>query len=336
MKKIRFNIIIVIVLLIIATYFFITKKTSTIPAKLKDFAIEDTASVNKIFMVNKENQKVLLERKDGYWIVNKKFRVRNDGISMLLKTMKNLDVKAMVGKAAFKTIVENLAVKSIKVEIYQNDKLAKTYYVGGPTKDQYGTYMLLDKSSQPFIIQIKGFKGYLTPRYFIDEYLWRDRTLFNYKPSQIKSVTVILPKNPEASFKLFNFGNNTYGLEKGLKPEKAVQFDTLKVKQYLASFRRIGFFEFIKDINEEEKDSILASKPHYEITIEDINGITNKIKTFYRPNDGLEDSEGLPLKYDPDHEYAIWGENNDMILIQYFVFDPIFKELSYFKPKFKS
>jgi len=232
----------------------------------------------------------------------------------------------------FKTIVSNLAVKSIKVEIYQKSKLIRTYYVGGPTKDQYGTYMLLEGSSQPFVMYIKGFKGYLTPRYFISESQWRDRLLFQYIFSEIASITVEQPLNPERSFAVYNHGNNTFGL-KALKDQQIIMnFDTIKVKTFLASFKKVYFDSFINYMDVEKKDSILSTSPHFIITVKDTDGNVNKITTYYRPNDGQLDDAGELLEFDPDHEYALIGEDEEMVLIQYYVFDPIFKGVDYFSP----
>lgn len=335
MKKNRLNIILIVILVIIALYVFINHKRSTIPKELRDFAVEDTASIDKIFMVTKENQQVLLERNNNNWMVNEKYYARKDAITMLLATMHNLSDKEPVAKSLFKTVVSNLAVKSIKVEIYQKGKLKKIYYVGGPTKNKYGTYMLLENSSQPFVMEIKGFKGYLTPRYFVDENQWRDRTIFKYNFSEIASVKVELPLADNESFKVTNLGDNHYKLESLNGKSNIVGFDTIKVKQYLASFKRISFDSFVKYIEEEKKDSVLASIPHYIITVKQFNGNQKEIKTFYRPNDGIINSEGTMLKYDPDHEYAIIDNDDEMILIQYFVFDLLFKKISYFQPKFE-
>ena len=333
MKKNRINILLIIILIAFAAYLFITNKRGTIPKELKDFAIEDTSTVDRIFMVNKENQQVLLERTNAVWMVNKKYFARNDAINLLLKTLNRIDIKAPVAKSMFETVVGNLAVKSVKVEIYQKGELTKTYYVGGPTKDQYGTYMLLKNSSHPFILHIKGFRGYLTPRYFIDENQWRDRTLFRYGFNQIASVTVEQPANIDESFKVFNLGNNKFKLESLDQSISIRIFDTIKVKQYIAAFKRISFDSFVKYIDEKKKDSILAASPHYIISLEERNGDIKKLKTFYRPNDGLLDSKGELLKYDPDHEYAITGDDDELLLIQYYVFHPLFKNLSYFQPK---
>lgn len=336
MKKNRLNLIIIVILVIIALYVFINHKRSTIPKELRDYAVEDTAGIDKIFMVTKENQQVTLKRNNNNWVVNGKYYARKDAIEMLLATIHDLDVQAPVAKSMFETVVGNLAVKSIKVEIYRNKKRLKTYYVGGPTKNQYGTYMLLKNSSQPFIMHIKGFRGYLTPRYFVNESQWRDKTLFRYNFNEIVSIKVELPLENNESFKVTNLGNNHYKLESLTKQSDIIEFDTIKVKQYLASFKKINFDSFVKYIDEEKKDSVLASIPHYIITIKQFNGDQKSIKTFYRPNDGILDGEGTMLEYDPDHEYAIVNGEDEMILIQYFVFDPLFKKISYFQPKFTS
>ena len=333
-KKTKRNIIIAIVLLFVAFYFYLSQKQGTISKELKDFAIEDTSSVNKILMVNKENNQVLLERKNDIWMVNEKYIARKDAVNVLLKTLNRIDVKAPVARSMFETVVGKLAVKSIKVEIYQNNKLTKTYYVGGPTTDQYGTYMLLENSTQPFVMHIKGFRGYLTPRYFIDENQWRDRILFNYHFNQISSIIVEQPLKPDQSFRLLNMGDNKFELESLKNRNKIISFDTIKVKQYIASFKKIYFDSFVKYIDQEKKDSILSTSPHYRIIVEDINGDLKSITTYYKPNDGLLNDEGKLLRYDPDYEYAMIENDQEMVLIQYFVFYPIFRKLNYFVPKF--
>src|SRR3972149_10537431 len=173
MKKNRLTIIITIALAIIAAYLLYTSKKGTIRQELKDFAVEDTSAITKIFMVDMRNNQVTLQKeKPGNWAVNGKYRARNDLIDVLLKTMKNLQVKSPVARAAHDNMVKQLATGAVKVEIYQNNNTnpGKVYYVGGATQDKYGTYMLLENSSEPFIMSLPYFSGYLTTRYNTDEY----------------------------------------------------------------------------------------------------------------------------------------------------------------------
>ncbi|RLD63202.1 MAG: hypothetical protein DRJ01_04325 [Bacteroidetes bacterium] len=332
MKKNKTTIIIVIVLFIIAVFFYLTNSYSTIKKELRDFAIEDTASISKIFLVDKENNQVTLERQNNQWIVNQKYIARRDVINLLLKTINRISVKSPVPKAAEQNIIKSLAVKSTKIEIYKDEDLIKTYYVGGPTQDQYGTYMLLENSSKPFIMEIPGFRGYLSTRYFTNIYDWRSQAIFNNSFGSISSVSVNIPSKPNKSFKIINLHNNRFELH-DFKDEKVVNFDTLSVKTYLAHFKRINFNKFYSNIEKQKKDSIIASQPEYIITLEDVNGNVKSVKTYKKTSEGHTDRFGNKLKYDPDNMYAVFNNDQDLVFAQYYVFDPIMKNINYFLTK---
>ena len=96
------------------TVFLVTKyQKSTLKEELSDFAVEDTASVDKIFLSDKDGNKLLVERKSSStWLVNNSFEARPDAIKILLETIKQIRVKAPVGRASFNNVVKKLAVKS--------------------------------------------------------------------------------------------------------------------------------------------------------------------------------------------------------------------------------
>jgi hypothetical protein len=329
MKKNLKSIILLVVLLIIATIIYFKNHNSTIREELKDFAVEDTASVDKIFMVDKSNQKVLLERIDGQWIVNNKYPARKDAMDILLKTINRLTVKQPVPKSAFNTIVSLLAAQSMKVEIYQDGNLSKTYYVGGPTNDSQGTYMMLENSSTPFIVSIQGFSGYLTTRYFIEEHIWRSSAVFSYNFNDITSITVDYPLEKQKSFKVYNHFNNKFSLEK-LSDKSKPNFDTLAVKEYIASFKKVNFEAIIQDMTKEKVDSVLKITPKCIFTIENKNGEKNVLKTFNKSPQGLIAPDGKVFQYDPDRMYALQNQK-DFLLIQYYTFEPLLKEIGNFK-----
>ncbi len=332
MGKIIKPAIIVAVLAVIATWLYVSNSGSTIKKELRDFAVEDTSAITKIFMVDKNNQSVTLERNDGSWLLNGEFGVRKDFIDILLKTINRLNVKSPVAKSAHNTIVKNLASKSIKVEIYQKGKLIKTYYVGGVTPDNLGTYMLLEGSAEPFIMDIPGFSGYLTTRYSTFALDWKDRNMFRYKFTDIASVTVENPSTPSQSFKITNAGSNKFELL-SLADRKPIQkFDTVSVKEYISLFKNLNFEVYVSDIPDARKDSIMKSQPVLTLTVEDKNGKKKTARIHYRPNyDSAPDKTCNKInKFDPDRLYAFIHNNKDLVLIQYYVFDPVFKELNYF------
>jgi len=141
--------LVVIALGVLAVVLVSKNGSGTLKPELKDFAVQDTASIDKIFMVKKSNDQVMLTKEDGSWIVNDTYPVREEAISLLLKTIQRVRVKAPVSKSAQDYVLKMMATRNTKVEIYSKEKLIKTYYVGGPTQDQVGTFMMLEGSSVP-------------------------------------------------------------------------------------------------------------------------------------------------------------------------------------------
>ncbi|MCX6257395.1 MAG: DUF4340 domain-containing protein [Bacteroidia bacterium] len=331
MKKNRVYYIIIIVLLVIAGYLIFSQRWGTIRKELRDFAVEDTASVTKIFMVDKANQHVTLVRENSRWTVNRKYTARKDAIDILLKTLNRIDIKAPVPKAAFENVVKNMAAQSVKVEIYQGkDQPSKTLYVGGSTQDQTGTYVMLENSSTPFVCHIPGFSGYLTTRFFINETDWRDRSICHYRFNDIASITLVSGNDPDKSFTIINSGNNQFRLLTYPGKKDIRHFDTLAVKDYIASSRRLAF-EYITHMSRQQVDSVLEFEPVQTIILEDVNKKQTVIKTFYRPNKGLIDTNGELYPYDADRMFAQINNNKEIVVIQYLTFNSLFRIIDDFE-----
>ena len=76
-------------------------------------------------------------------------------------------------------VVKEMASHNKKVEIYdKNGKLMKAYFVGGPSLDALGTYMLMEKAKTPYVTAIPGFQGVLDTRYTTDEQVIRSLTIY--------------------------------------------------------------------------------------------------------------------------------------------------------------
>jgi len=340
MKQNRLIIIGTVFLVLIAIYILVFKQdTSTIAAEVRDFAVEDTATINKIFLVDKGNNHVLLKKiKIGEWQLNNTYTARKDAVDMLLYTIKNIEVKSPVSKKARENVIKNLASGAVKIEIYQADKLTKVYYVGGETQDQLGTYMLLANAetgknySMPFIMYIPGFDGYLTSRYFTIEADWREHTVFKYTPPQLKTVKLEYPKNPELGFEINILGGNTFTVTSLLTKKLWNNFDTLAVKKYLSYYQDVQFEVFENALNKAFKDSLLRSIPTHIVTVTTTNAEIIKVKTFSKAAaEGSQDIQGNSIKYDPDKMYALINNGKDVVLIQQYAFGKIFQAINYFK-----
>jgi len=335
MKKNTIYILLILVLVIIAIVLVLNNKKTTLKKELRDFAIPDTSIVDKIFMVDKENNKVELtrDRTHNQWKVNHKFVARKDAIDVLLETLANMQVRYPVPKSSHNTIVKRMSNQSTKVEVYNKNNLLKTYYVGGPTKDHVGTNMLLEGSDVPMVVFIPGFNGYLSSRFFTREIDWRDNTIFKYQYPQIYSITCEHPQEPEKSFKITRHGPNNFSVVKLINDSVIMPYDTLAVKTYFSYFKHISFDHFMTQIPEKKKDSILAATPVYIFTVEDINHEKKTIKTFLKEPE--KDPRKAPFekhypKYDVNNMYGYIPGNTYLMMVQYYVFDPLIREPSDF------
>lgn len=346
MKKNRYIIVVLVFLLVVSAILLMNNNSGTFTKKDKDFAVLDTASVTKIFLADKKNRTVLLNRfEDGTWQINQKFLAQKASVDLLLETMKNLVAKFPVPKSAHNTVVSQMAASSTKVEVYQevyrvnlfdriklfkHEKLTKTYYVGGSTPDNMGTFMLMDGSDAPFVIQLLGLRGYVATRYSTFEKDWRDHTIFKTKLFEIQSVQMEFPSEPEKSYKVINT-EDEITLHSLMNNQKLPGFDTLKVLNFLTSFADVRYEALLDEVDPQFQDSVIHSTPLHVITVVNTNGDTTAIKTFYKPNDEeAYDVDGNYYTADMDRLFALVNEEQDFVLIQYFVFDKLFRPLSFF------
>ncbi|MFO7789666.1 MAG: DUF4340 domain-containing protein [Bacteroidota bacterium] len=304
---------------------------------LRDFAVKDTASINKIFLVDKDNNEILLERQaDDLWKVNEKYTARKDLINILLETIRRIEVANPVPKAKQDYVLRDLSANAVKCEIYQDDDLAKVYYIGGVTKNNLGTYMLIENSSAPFEVNMPGFSGYLTTRYNTDLKEWRSRKAFCYNLHDIAEVEIEYPDEPEQSLRVISHDNNQYELEK-LSTGKPVQnFDTVSTKMLVSRFKNVGFEYFVpQEMQQHKLDSLSDIQPIQIFRVKDRDGNQRELECYRRPNvkEQLND-DGEPFPYDIHRLYGIL--NNEVVVMQYRTIDPLSVKLKHLVQDFSA
>ena len=167
MKNKSSLIVITLLAILCAVSFYLYKhKTSgsTIGKEERNFKIEDTASVTKIFMADKNGNSITIERTKNGWVTPNKYPCRSDAVQLLLYTMKMMEVKSPVSKNAKPGVIKLMIGRSIKVQAYHNDELIRQYYVGHENMENDATYMILtnldngENYEEPFLMCIPGFR----------------------------------------------------------------------------------------------------------------------------------------------------------------------------------
>jgi hypothetical protein len=261
-------------------------RRSTLDKLDLNFAVPDTASITKVVISQEKNQVHTLERKEGYWMLNNKFKVAPILMDVLLSTIRNVEMMRPLAANEQQTVLRDMQSRYRKVDIYVNGEVYKSYTLGDDAPGNHGTYMMLEGGS-PYVCQIRGFKGFLTPRYNVSEQDWRDRLLFSSSPQTIQSVEVKYRRSPVDNYKV-GFSGKHFFLE------GATRFDTLATAELLLKFKQVYIERFITDFTQSEKDSLLKVGHEWSLELVDIDKAKSHLLNLYMTNDADRSLAYLP------------------------------------------
>ncbi len=325
-----------LVLSSVAIYLYYSKGTTTTATDAsRNFAFKDTASVNRVFIADKEGNSAEVKRTSRGWIVNNKYNCRGEAILNLLEVIRNVEVKMPVPRQAKENVIRIMAAAALKVEVYANDKLVKQYYVGHETSDGEGSYMLLSDHrsgknfADPYVCFIPGFTGYLQPRFIAKEHEWRDRLAINYIPPEIAGVEMYYPGMPDSSFTIELKSTTEFRLTDGNK--KPLPFEEFKMKQYLAYLQNLSYEVLITDKYPHLQDSLKKAGPFCQLTIT-AKPFRKDVFSFYRMKFSGQFNPELGVTYDsdPDRLYMNFSGRKEWAIVQYFVMGKLFRHSGYF------
>ena len=279
----------------------------------KKFSISEIEKIDKIFLSDRKGNNITLKKDNNIWTVNNKYIVRDDAISTLLSTIQKISIQRPIPETGYNNVIKQLATTGVKVEIYYNNKI-KTYTVGGSTSNHLGTYMLMDKSENPYIVHIAGFNGFLSPRYGIQGYEldinnWRDNTVFKIEIETIKKISVIDLQEKNKSFNII-----TKPLSLTDVNNNDIKYDLDKVIKYLNNFSQLNSENFKgNNIDISNEKLIYRLKINHD-NKEDILDTY----TFSKTNNNSNNS-----KPNVERMYARLN-NGEFLLIQNYVFNKVF------------
>lgn len=332
MKNVKY-ILLVVVLIVISgglLWQYLHPEKSTIQSESSNFSIEDTGSIVKIFIADMKNNTVLLDRNpDNSWTLNGKFEAAKHNVNKLLETANLMTVKAPVAKARYDKTIRDMASVGIKVEFYTHSGTpSKVIYIGTSNQTHTGNYMMIEGSDLPYLVHIEGFYGFLSPRFSPHESDWRTKNIFKYLPKDIAEITLNYPKNSEKGFTIIQNPDGKIQLLNSARIPVNT-YDSSIVLDYLDRFRNINFESWEETKTPFFIDSVANSIPEVVYTVVDKLGNSTQVETFLKPMIGGMDMDGNPIDHDQDRMYARMNKE-EFVIIQYYVFDPVFHELNYF------
>lgn len=310
---------------------------STIEEAESDFMIEDTASITKIIITNQDKQQVILERvQPDLWRLNGEYQARIDGIMTILKTARRIEAREKVSEKGKANIVRNIAVNHNKVEYFAGDLWLKTWYVGSPTQDANGSFMILEtpengKSENPYVTHIPGFTGELSAPFYTDPFDWRDHSVFRYKPEDIKSVSFTNYDSSQHNYHINVLDKNKFELyDKFNKP--VANFDTVAVRAFLLNFSNVNFLTLNRGhLNKTQEDSLKKAKPFIKIEVTNADNFKDELTIYHKKAMASQvDLQGKSYAWDIEMAFAKL-KTGEIAVIQFGHFAKILWPMQAFK-----
>jgi len=249
------------------------QQKSTIDKLDLNFAIPDTASISKIVISGSGSNNELERKAEGFWLINKKYKVAPYLMALLLTTIRNVEMQRPLDKNEAQTVVEDFKTRYKKVEIFIRGELYKTYLVGDDSQGNLGTYFKFEEGD-PYVCHLRGFTGFLSPRYNVIENDWRDKILFSSSPQTLQSVELKYFASPVDDFKI-SFKGKYFSLD------GATRFDTSAAAGFLLGFKKIYLERYLRDFDKRTNDSLLSKTPDWSINLVDIDPEKSHLVNFY-------------------------------------------------------
>lgn len=323
------HIVLILLLILVGGYYLYTVNSNKTTTRFerRDFAVNNIEQVDKIVISSKVPSRVELTKEGKVWMVNNKFPARPSSIGFLMKTLDKMEIKHPVQKNSIDPILTDMTAIGIKVEIYKNGKKDKTIYIGSNTPDEKGTYMMLEGALSPYAIHIPGFEGYLRSRFIYDPILWRTKELMNIDQSNIEWLTMEYPNKKESGFKMVQEGQNIslFDLKGNTQP-----LNNAKAKNYLTSFKNIAHEGFITLSDPVQPEEIITLPKIFKLTIKEKGKEPYTLRSFQK-TEYIKNDDGTAFYPRIDKNRLFATDGDSFFLIQYFVFNPMLKQITDFK-----
>lgn len=295
-------------------------------AEERQFAVPATEQIGRIFLARRDGETINLERAGSEWRYNGKWKVRPSAMENLLDAIRRIEIQYKPPQAAVPNMVRNLAAEGIKVIVYhRSGRELCTYYVGGSTPDERGTFVIREGYDQPYVAYLPGWEGNLRFRYNLKGEDWRDRAVFAENPDAIQELRIEYPLQRSMSFILEKkksgfdvrpFFPTTRRIVAPLSPGAAEAF--------LVGFESLSAEAFRNDYT--HRDSVRQLIPFAIISLRRADGSRKEVRFFPiqpAPVEVDPKTEQLPGNNEIERFFAS-DSAGDFFLVQNRVFKKVF------------
>lgn len=327
MKSSKLLYILFFLLLISAVLLVFKDKSGTISKKEKNFNIRVKDRITKV-LVKYDSTELIIDKESGIWKVNHTFPAKEEAVTLLSNSLMRLEILSPVPRNYRVLAAQKLRNYSKKVDVYAEKRLLKSFYVRYDSGTLNATMMMMADAKTPYIVKLKGYDIKNISKIFsTDVRFWRNNTLFNYTPEELKSVVISYAETPSSSFAVCRLPDSRWQLI-SLSTNKDVSnvADMRSIHDYMFFFSNVKFSYPAHPVAPET----LNEKKFADITISDTDERRLRISLFRKP---LIAGGRNTSQYDLNTCYGTINDEVEPVEIRYFDIDPVLAELDDFLKK---
>jgi len=321
-----------------AAYYFVEQESfTTFQNAETSFGYKTTEKITKIVITEPDGWKIKLQKQEGdFWTVNDFYLAREDALGLIFETLRKIKVDKPMPLAAQANLNKDIDSKGKLIEVYtSSNEPTRAFKIYGSSTNRQGTFMKMEGSQTPYLVHIPGFIGSMDIRFHTVLEKWRSHRIFAGTVNEIKQLNVEFNEKLNDSYSI-TINNGKYEVSQGNKVIEAANLNTNKVKYIIESLPKTNIEAF--DNLYTYKDSLLQQKPYCKIQI--VSKFPQQSQTLVVYNMPLTDKSKIisslegEQKYDVDRFYATMNKNEDLVIIQQYVFEEILSKYSDFvKPQ---
>ncbi|MBX2916110.1 MAG: DUF4340 domain-containing protein [Cyclobacteriaceae bacterium] len=233
------------------------------------FQVEDQTEINKVVIKPAQGEEVELDFEGGRWRVNNTYDADQQMIKILFATLLQTEPRRQVATTIQDSISNHIHTTGQAVELYANNNLVKTFWVGGNDRKTETWFQL--PNDVPYVVQVPGYRLYIASVFELTPSDWRDKRVFNFNWQNFKRLEMHFSKQSNQDFTV-SLANQLFVIN-----EVAVA-DTTKLSNYLESVFNLQANQFLTTPG--KYDSLLATTPAYSISVTDIANRVYQLEVF--------------------------------------------------------
>ena len=292
MTKKNWGLLIILLLLSGVFGILISRKGVTTSLEVEEdlFAVEDTASLQRLELQQPQGITQVLERSGRGWQLNNTYQADPQLMRLLLSVLQNVEVKRPVARSQQEEVVQRLKQEGVQVRAYKEGGGVKEFIAGG---DEEGRLSYFLQDGEAYVVELPGYVSYISGIFGLTENNLRDRTLFQTNHLNLQQLTLEYPGDTN------NIRIDFDGAR--LEVGGVARPDSVQLLGFLSLFENLQASGYVNVQEYPDLDSLLQGEPVALIRVKDLQNPDGKTLEIYRPTqDGR-----YRLAYLPEEKQAL-------------------------------